>query len=128
MEIMFKASALAIVAVVCGLLIKRINPEITLLISLAAMLSIFASAVAFSNGLKTLRDTVRQFSGGENVFTGSLIKCLGLSLLTKLSSDLCKDSGQTAVASALELCGVFCALTIALPILQNVLGFIGGLS
>ena len=127
MELMFKASALAVVAVVCSLLIKRINPEIAFLISLAAMLVIFASVIRFSEGLRSLRQTIDRFCGGEDMFISALMKCLGLSLVTKLSTDLCKDSGQTAIASSLEICGVFCALTVALPLLINVLGFIGGL-
>ena len=127
MELMIKMTALAVVAIACALLIKRTNPEIALLISVSAMIMIFTSGLYYSNGLKSLRQAVHQFCGDDEFYIGLILKCLGISLVTKIGSDICKDSGQTAVASSLEFSGTLCALTIAVPLLTNVLNVVGGI-
>jgi len=56
-----------------------------------------------------------------------VLKTVGIGILTRLASDICKDAGQSAIASTVELAGTVAALYIALPLMQTVFQMIGGL-
>jgi stage III sporulation protein AD len=56
-----------------------------------------------------------------------VFKAVGISIVTKLSSDVCRDAGQSSVASGIELAGAFAALYIALPLFKTVMDMIKSL-
>lgn len=66
--------------------------------------------------------------GLSSAYTAPVIKCVGIGICAKLGSDLCRDAGQTAVASTVELCGAGCALYVSLPLVKTLLGLLGELT
>ena len=50
-----------------------------------------------------------------------VMKCVGIGLITNLAGQVCRDAQQGTAASAVELCGVFCALYAALPLVESLL-------
>ena len=128
MELIFKASAISVSAVFVCLLIKKTNPEIGTLLSLCAVTIIIFSSVFMLNGLKELRNWVERVCGNAELYIRPIIKCLGISLVTKMSADLCKDSGQASLASSLEFCGTVSAFAVVSPMLMSLLDIIGALA
>lgn len=59
------------------------------------------------------------------VYTGPLLKCMTISILTMIGESLCKDAGQAAGACAVQLVGVAAALYAALPLMRTFLTMIG---
>ena len=53
---------------------------------------------------------------------------LGIAIVTKLASELCRDSSQSAVASSVELAGSICALSVAMPLIISMLKTIGAMA
>ena len=70
------------------------------------------------------RDAIA-LSGLSGVYTGPLLKCMTISILTMIGESLCKDAGQTAGACAVQLVGVAAALYAALPLMRTFLTMIG---
>lgn len=126
MELIIKSAAAALTAAAVGLLIKKSNPEISLLLGACTTALIAAAAMGFAKGIKELSQTVQNIAGGSATLAAPVLKCLAVAIITKLSADLCKDSSQTAAASALELAGSICAMSIAMPLIISVLKMIGG--
>ena len=56
-----------------------------------------------------------------------IMKCLAIAIVTRIASELCKDSAQNAAAAAVELAGTVCAVSTVMPLLMSVLKMIGGL-
>ena len=56
-----------------------------------------------------------------------LYKTVGIAMVVKVGGGLCRDAGESALASVLELVGTVCALLAALPLLRAVLELIGEL-
>ena len=50
-----------------------------------------------------------------------LMKTVGIAIVTKIGSDLCRDAGESALASLVETAGAICAILAALPLLQSVI-------
>lgn len=125
MELIYKAVGAAISTAVIVLLIKRHNPELSTLLSLCAVTVIMLAAVSFSLELRELIRSAARFADTSDIYIVSILKCLAISIVTKLGGELCKDAGQAALSSALEFTGTICAMTVVLPLVRNMLGLIG---
>jgi len=127
MELIFKAAAVALVSAAAGLLIKRTNPEMTLAIGACAVGMTALAALNFAGELKSLIKTVKTIAGTSDVLIAPVLKCVAIAAVTKLTSELCRDSSQGASAAAVELAGTVCAMSVAMPLIVSVLRMIGGM-
>ena len=120
MSTVLMVSAAAVFATVCGALLKRGQKEIALLFSLAAAVLVFLCILP---QIETLTSTFREWaelSGMPEVF-GALLKALGIGRIT---ADLCKDAGESAIASGVELAVKTAVLLTALPLLNRLLSLL----
>ena len=58
--------------------------------------------------------------GGEEYLT-VMLKSLGIAIVTSLTSEICRDSGEASVASRVELFGKCEIIILALPILKSLI-------
>ena len=128
MGVMIKVAAAAITVSVLGLLLRRYDPELMLLLGTVTAAGAMLAALGMLDGLKELRVLLRSFlgEGAESLMT-PVMKCLAVTLLSKFSSDLCRDAAQSGLASAIELAGNLCCAALTLPLLMSVLKVLGGL-
>ena len=120
MNTVLTVSAAALFAAVCGALLKRGQKEFALLFSLAAAVLFF---VCILPQITQLTETFAQWaelSGMPEVF-GVLLKALGIVLIGRITVDLCKDAGESALASGVELAVKTAVLLTALPLLNRLL-------
>lgn len=128
MEIVLKAAAASVAAAILSLVIKKTNPELSLALGLAVCALVAGLALkAFSEVKETLTivELSTDFSGS---YAAPILKCVGIGMVSRLGSDLCKDAGQSAAGSTLETCGAVCALYVSLPLLKALLRTIGALT
>ena len=127
MSLAIKAAGLALVVCVCMLLIKKRAPEHALMMGTAAGVILCAGA------LPAAREVVagwRSISGSaalSGAVAAPVAKCVGLGLLTRLTADLCRDSGSASVCAAVEIVGCVCALLAASPLMVMLFEMIGGM-
>ena len=126
MELMMKAAAAALLALLAGLIVRKSNPELAALLSISSVLVILFGSVGMSKGLQELQTLLREDFGLDLSMMLPLVKCLASAIVTRLTADLCRDNAQSAAASAVELAGSFTALGIVLPLVFSVLRMIGG--
>lgn len=103
------------------MLIKRHNPELSTLLSICAVVVILLSALGFVMELKELIRSAVRFSGTSEIYLTAILKCLAVSIITKLGAELCKDASQAALAATVEFTGAVCAIGIALPLVRSML-------
>lgn len=127
MDFMLKIAGLVIVAVLFVTVLRRYVPEHSLLLSLTVVLAMLAmvgesiqSAVGITQKLSSLADI------SPNQLT-PLLKVLGITVLTKLTTDFCKDSGSTSLASVTELIGNVMAILASLPLLESMIQLISSI-
>ena len=127
MELIVKAAALALTAALIGIVLRRTNPELSLLLSICTVVLIMGAALGFAKSFTELAQTVQRIFGVSETLIKPVLKCVAVAIITKMPSDLCKDSSQAAAASAVELAGTVCALCIIMPLLMSMLTAIGGM-
>lgn len=128
MTALVQAAALGLVGAVLALLLKKNAPELALALSLAICVIAAGLAAELFIQLREVIDLAREQTGLSPAIVSPVLKCVGVGVVTRLAADLCKDAGQTAVASAVELCGAGCAMVTALPLLRSLLQMIGEIS
>ena len=125
MTLLLKAAVLGIAGALMALLLKRSAPELGLALSIGVSLMGAALALELVSGLTELVTLVREQIGLSPAVAAPVLKCVGVGIVTRLSSDICRDAGQSAAASAVELCGTACALAVSLPLIRALLEMIG---
>ncbi len=122
-----KASAAALTAAIVCLLIKRGNPEISLLLSICTVSLILIAALGFAEGIRELATAVKTVAGSSETLAAPVLKCVAIAIVTRVTAELCRDSSQGASAAAVELAGTICAMSVALPLILSMLNMIGGM-
>lgn len=113
---MLKIFLIAFVALAVIVLLKEIKPEFALLLKFATLLLL--GFLAFAG----IGDAVSEiFSLGERVSIDSemlkiLLKALGLCVVAQIASDICKDCGESALSTGIELAGKLSIVIMALPV------------
>lgn len=124
MTLLLKAAITGITGAILSLLLKRSAPELGLAVSVAVSLMAAALAMELVSGLSEVLSLVKEQTGLSPAVVGPVMKCVGVGIVTRISADVCQDAGQSAAASAVELCGAACALVTALPLIRALLKMI----
>lgn len=119
-----KAAVICIVVSLMALLLSRNTPELSLLLTLSAVVSVMIAALSFYEEIREMLDVLLEQTGLDDALFTPLLKIIAISLISRLGSDVCQDSGQKALSSVVELSGIFCALVTAAPLLQAVLAIL----
>ena len=119
MELMWKCVAVGLTAALLGMLLRKNSGELAVLIGLAAAAVITIEALSSLRGVEEFFRSAAERAGLKPTLTIPVVKSLGLALLGKLGADLCRDAGQSASASAIELASVSLILCVAVPLLQE---------
>ena len=118
MTVLVKAAAAGVTGSVMALLIRRSAPELGFAVSAAVAILAGLLAAQAVSGLTELLTLAEENTGLSPAVVSPVLKCVGIGIVTRLSADLCKDAGQSAAASGVELCGAACALVTALPLIR----------
>lgn len=113
-----RVTALCLTGALLAVLLHRSGGEMALLLSLAVC---GVAAMVLMEPLEELRDFWEDAAAwGElpvELFT-PLIKTVGIALLSRTGSDLCRDAGECAIASVLETAGAVAAIAVSLPLFR----------
>ena len=127
MEI-FKILITLIIAAVFSLLLRQNRPEFSiLLIIITAVISLLLILSALTEPLNTLSQKLSAH-GVELSYFKVALKALGIGYVTSFCADICRDAGQTSLASLSEIAGKCGIFILSLPLVFNIidlaLGFI----
>ena len=115
-----KICAVALLGTVVIFIVKPLKREFSSLITVAVSLTLLLAGVTlFYPTAKNLVEnmTVNEFSP----YISTVMKTLGIALLTEITSDLCADAGEASLGAKVELAGKAEILLICLPLINEIL-------
>lgn len=121
MDAVIKVAAVALIAALCTLLVKSKNSEQSFLLGITAAVVICTAAIGFSESIIDFIKELIDLSALSSAIFLPVFKCLGIAVITKLVCELCKDAGQSGIASAVEYMGAIAAVYTSLPLLETTL-------
>lgn len=123
MEI-FQIIGLAIVATLLAVVIKGQRPEIGVQISLVTGILILMMILGKVGAIVDLLNSYATKVHIDMVYISTLLKIIGIAYITEFGADICKDAGEGAIASKVELAGKVIILVLAVPIVTSLLDII----
>lgn len=112
---------LALVSATLAILLRQYRPEYGLMLSLICSIVILTMIIAAA---KEAMDSIAMLLERANIseeFSGVLFKALGICVVTQLAGDTCRDAGEGAIASKVEMAGKLAVLLVSLPLFLKLL-------
>lgn len=126
MDIM-RIAAIAVAGVIMAAVVKSFKPELSLYVVLATVMVIFLMALDKLTAVFQFLSTVYgEMTYGKDFFP-IIIKVLVVAYLADFTSQLCKDAGERAIGSKVELAGKIVIFYLSMPILLAILELINSI-
>lgn len=127
MDVMLKVAAVAVTAAVLGAVLRRQTPELALLLGLVAGLwCLSLAADGLGVAVQLLRELI-ELTGLQEELLSPVVKVVALSLVTRITVELCRGAGENGIAAFVETAGTALALGISLPLIRAVTLLMGEL-
>ena len=117
----FNTALFCIASSIIALLLRQYVREQSLLISLLSCVMVICSLLTL---LIPMVDEVSELfydSGVPYNYISIVFKAIAICIITQITADLCKDSGETAIASAAEFWGRGAIAFISLPLIKTLI-------
>lgn len=123
MEIL-KIAGLGLCAVILITIVKNHKPELGMLTAMACSLLLLyflidsmKYAVAYITGIYDGLETGK-------TYLPIILKILAIAYITEFTTQLCKDAGESAIASKIELGGKIMIFCVAIPVFTSILNLV----
>ena len=123
MEII-KIIGIGLTALIIIILLKQYKPEFAIYISLLTGVLILLFVIDDLKGIINLLQTLASKASLNTTFLTILIKITGIAFLSEFAVSICKDSGEAAIASKIELGSKIIIISMSIPIISNLLEII----
>lgn len=115
MEAVWQIVALGLLGAVLAALLKKHTPELALLLAVAVC---GAAALAAVRGVREVWAFLEDLLAAVEISSTLFLPLLKTAGIAVIGADLCRDAGESAVASAVEMAGAMGALLAVLPLMQ----------
>lgn len=116
-----KIVALVLTAASLSIVLRQYRAEYAMAITLLVTVMVFAAVIpAVQDALRMLYRVADQTGAAGPAVT--IAKSLGIAFVAGIGADTCRDAGEEAMASRVELAGRICILAIALPMAAQLMG------
>ncbi|HHX17851.1 MAG TPA: stage III sporulation protein AD [Clostridium sp.] len=120
MEI-FQIVILAVISTLIIIVLKVQRPETALMISIVTGVIIFFVVLGKTSAVIELLKTYADKAKIDMVYFSTLLKIIGIAYIAEFGSEICKDAGESAIASKVELAGKVIIIVLAVPIVTSLL-------
>lgn len=116
-----KIIGVGLIALIIIIIVKQYRPEFTMYVSVAAGIIILLLVMDKLSAIIDLLTNLANKTSLNNEFIFLLIKITGIAILTEFASSVCKDSGETAIASKVDMGGKVIIIAMSIPIIATLL-------
>ncbi len=118
----YKIVALSIVAVLLITILKCVKKDdFALIATIITAVILFTLVLMKLESITSLLENLVQKSGINKEYLTLLLKVTGISYVIELATNICKDAGNSAIASKVEMLGKISIVVLTIPILTSVI-------
>ncbi len=119
-----KIIGIALIALIIIIILKQYRPEFVIYISIITGILILMLVVDKLTGIIFLLESIASKASINTEFIKLLIKITGIAFLSEFAVSICKDSGEAAIASKVEIGSKIIIIAMSIPILSELLEII----
>lgn len=121
MDDIVKIIGIGLIAVVVIIILKQYRPEFATYASIISGILILVLAMDKLSGIVKLLSSLADAASINKQFLEILVKITGIAILTEFGVSVCKDSGESAIASKIDFGGKVIIIAISIPIISSLL-------
>lgn len=111
--------AFGLVSTFIIVLLKQYKSEYAIYASVIAGATLLLFAISKVGAVVALLDNLVDTVGINKEFFKILLKITGIAYLVEFASNMCKDAGESAISSKIELAGKILIVTMSIPIIST---------
>ncbi len=119
-----KLVSASIISLFAIILLKKTKEEYALFISVFACISLMLASITFISPIFEYIRSLEYLRESTSGFASLMIKSASCALLCSFGAELCRDCGETSLASRIELCGKCVILALCLPLIKTVFEYV----
>ena len=127
MELMLRAAALAAAGTLCACVLRRGAPELALVVTVLTGVCLLMWAAQALESAVDMLSRLTRLAGLEGALVEPVVKIVGLSIITRVTGELCRSAGEGGIAAFVEAAGTVLALGAALPLVEQVVEMVVGM-
>lgn len=116
-----KIIGIGLIALIVIIIIKQYRPEFAVYVSLIAGALILLLKLDKMSGVINLLTNLANKTSINKDFIFLLIKITGIAFLTEFAVSICKDAGESAIATKIDMGGKVMIVAISIPIISSLL-------
>ena len=116
-----KLIGMGLIALVIIIIVKQYKPEFTIYVSLAAGILILGMTFDTVTQIINLIESYAQKVSISNKFVIVLLKITGIAILAEFATSICKDAGESAIASKIDIGSKILIISTSIPIISSLL-------
>ncbi len=114
-------SGLALTAVALAVLLRQYRAEYAMALGLMVSVVVLLALMPVLKETMSLLMNIASNSGASQT-VGVIVKSLGIAFVAGIAADVCRDAGESAMASKVELAGKVAILSLAMPMATQLMG------
>ena len=119
---LIRVCALALVCAIGALILKGINSQSVSALRICGIVAVLGTAAAAAwTVFSEVSGLVDTSAVGE--YAVRMMKALGLALLSGIGADICRDCGESTVATGVETVGNLTILSLCIPLFSELIGY-----
>ena len=115
---------IALIALIIIIMLKQYRPEYAIFISILTGVLILFLVMDRLTGIVNLIESIQDKFSINTQFIALLIKITGIAFLSEFAVSVCKDSGEAAIASKIEIGSKIIIISMSIPIISSLLEII----
>ena len=123
----FKLVGFCIFAIVMIIILKEQRPEMSLILTIFTCVCLMLFAMSKMSFIIDMLNSLVDASGMNTDFLQIILKITAIAYIVEFGKNICVDSGQTAIASRLEMAGKVIILTLSIPLISSLVNLVSNL-
>lgn len=115
---------IGMIATVIIIILRVQKPEIAVQASIAAGLVIFMLLSSKLSAVIELLENYADKADIKPIYFTTVLKITGIAYIAEFGAEVCKDAGENAIASKIELAGKVMIVVLAVPVITSLLDII----
>lgn len=124
---LLKVIGFALTSVILIVILKEQKKEMALILMIVASLGIMLFAISEISKIMDLLNELAEKSGIQKDYLILILKITGIAYLVEFGKNICIDSGQSSIASKLEMAGKVVIVSLSIPIITSLITVLSGL-
>lgn len=113
-----KIVGIGFLTLVLSLVLKEYKKEYAIYCDLIGGMIILAASFGTIKEIVNFLNKISEGTSYNSEFIGLLLKITGIAILVEYATSICKDSGETAIASKIDFAGKIIIISMSIPIIS----------